>query len=258
MILVNPTYESLREQLSKPEELMANGTLIHRGRNELRVAEIKGIRVCIKQYRIPNALRSFMYRYLRAPKGLRAWRNTIGLRKAGFDAPEQIAYIQENTPLGIGHSYFICLYQEGRTLYQWGDQPLNAIRNDIIALAQWTAQLHEKGWIHKDFTPGNILLTEKGFALVDLNRMRRGHITLHGGLENMAGLWLQPNAAALLAQEYAKARHDHHPEKAIEWMTQYRRCFWRRFTDRHGLKDLIVHTDVDGSRYSYHFNSTLQ
>ena len=50
---MNPTYASLQPYWEHPEQLMDKGTPIHRGRNELRVVEVEGVRVCIKQYGVP-------------------------------------------------------------------------------------------------------------------------------------------------------------------------------------------------------------
>ena len=255
--MVNAKYISLQSYWKHPEQLMQMGTLIHRGRNELRVAEVAGLRVCIKQYGVPNLWRGLVYRFLRTPKGMRAWQNTQKLRAAGFDSPEEVAYIQYNTPLGIGRSYYICLYQEGRTLYRLGDMSLQEIESDVRALAQHTARLHEAGLMLCDYTPGNILQTEQGFAYVDTNRMRQGKVSVRQGLRNMAGLWMQPEVADVLARHYAEARGAN-PEEAEAWYREYRRAFWRRFVRRHQLKDCIIHRDVDGSTYRFSFNSTIQ
>ena len=117
MILINPTYESLRPILSAPEELVRRGTLIHKGRNELYVSEIDGLKVCIKCFGFANRLKRLIYHYLRPSKGIRAWQNSMRLRAAGFATPEPVAYIQEDSIWGVKCSYFIYLYQEGKTLY---------------------------------------------------------------------------------------------------------------------------------------------
>ena len=254
---MNPTYASLQPYWEHPEQLMDKGTPIHRGRNELRVVEVEGVRVCIKQYGVPCVWRRLVYRFLRMPKGMQAWQNTQTLRAAGFDSPEEVAYIQYDTALGIDRSYYICLYQEGRTLYQWGEKNIEEIQADVTALAQLTARLHEAGLMLCDYTPGNILQTKNGFAYVDTNRMRQGKVSVRMGLSNMAGLWLQPEAADVLARTYAEARGAN-PEQAVEQYRSFRKKFWRRFVRRHHLKDCIIHHDLDGSEYRFTFNSTIR
>lgn len=258
MICINPTYEPLRAWLSEPQTLMAKGRTIHIGRNELRRVEVQGQTLCIKQYGVPGLLNRWIYRHWRMPKGLRAYRNAFRLREAGFDTPEPMAYIQYDTWWGIGESYYICRYVPGQTLYQWGDKPLAEIREDVQALALYAARMHDAGLMLCDFTPGNILLTADGFTLVDINRMRAGTCSIRQGLSNMAGLWLQPEVADFLAVQYAAARGMKDTEQAIQRYRAERRAFWRHFTRRHHLTDCIVHTDVDGSRYTYHFNATIR
>ena len=258
MILLNPTYASLRPALMHPEQLIDRGTPIHRGRNELYVTEVEGIRLCIKRYGIPNLFRRFVYRYLRSPKGLRAWRNSLTLREAGFGSPEPVAYIQNESLAGIGACYYICLYADGETLYRWGDRQAEEISGELERFARFAAKLHEAGLMMSDFTPGNILQTEEGFLLVDTNRMRKGRVSVERGLRTMSGLWMQPQTATLLARFYVQARGVSPTEPYEALFAKYRRRFWRRFVRRHGLQDKIVHRDLDGSEFIYHFNSTVQ
>ena len=257
MIVINPTYEALRARLSTPEELVHSGTLIHKGRNELYVTEVEGVRLCIKCFGFSNRLKRFIYRYLRSSKGERAWQNSMRLRAAGFATPEPVAYIQENSIWGIERSYYICLYQEGKTLYQWGEQSLETIREGVMNLAHFAAGLHDARLLLCDFTPGNILLSPQGFVLVDTNRMRFKPVSVREGLRNMAGLWLSPEAASLLARTYGALR-DANPEQCEKWYAADRSHFWKRFASRHHLTDSITHHDLDGSQYTYDFKTTIR
>lgn len=257
MIVINPTYESLQAQLSAPEELVRRGTLIHKGRNELYVTEVDDIPLCIKCFGFANRLKRFIYRYVRSSKGLRAWQNSLRLRAAGFATPEPVAYIQEDSLWGVERSFYICLYQEGKTLYRWGEQPFEATREDVIALAHFAANIHNANMLLCDFTPGNILLGPQGFTLVDTNRMCFKSVSVRAGLRNMAGLWLSPEAAALLAHTYGTLRGAQ-PEQCEQWYKEDRRHFWRCFARRHHLTDRITHHDLDGSQYTYDFKTTIQ
>lgn len=258
MILLNPTYAFLRPALMHPEQLINLGEPIHRGRNKLYVAEIEGVRLCIKQYRIPNLLLRFVYRYFRKPKGFRAWQNTIMLREAGFGSPEPVAYIQNESLTGIHACYYICLFVEGKTLYHWGDSKTIETCREIERFAHFAAKLHESGLMMNDFTPGNILQTKEGFVLVDTNRMHKGFVSVERGLRNMVGLWMQPETATMLARLYAKERGALPSESYESLYAKYRKRFWCRFARRHNLEDNIVHRDLNGSEYTYHFNSVIR
>ena len=256
-IAINPKYESLRATLDSPEELVRRGTLIHQGRNALYLTEAEGVPLCIKQFGFANGFKRFVYRFLRSPKGLRAWENSLRLREAGIETPEPVAYLQEDAWWGVKRSYYICRYQAGQTLYAWGAKPVDEIREGLILLAALAAKMHEADMLFCDFTPGNILLTGPGFSLVDTNRMRFGRVSVEQGLRSMAGLWLQPEAAALLARTYAEQR-EADPEACAQRFATCRRLFWQRFARRHRLTDSITHHDLDGSQFTYDLSTTLR
>lgn len=237
---------------------MTKGTMIHIGRNRLCTIQIDNVNICIKEYCKPNRINQFIYRFIRKPKGLRAWLHADILRQAGFNSPENIAYIQRNTFMGIGLSYYVCIYLTGKTLYRWGNQPLADIQDEIIQFAQLTARLHNAGLLLNDYTPGNILRIADTFSLIDTNRMQKGHISINNGLRNMAGLWLQPDAADLLTQHYIHARGQACLQDHIYLMRKYRKNFWIRFAKKHHITDIKVHQDVDGSKYIFNILPTIQ
>ncbi|MBR1481270.1 MAG: hypothetical protein IJ609_05035 [Paludibacteraceae bacterium] len=258
MIELNPAYEHLRADVQSIDSLIARATLIHRGRNTLYQVDMAGLHLCIKCYGFSSVFKRWMYRYLRASKARRAWRNTLLLRQAGIHSPEPVALLETYSLRGIETSYYICRYEPGATLYHLGDLPLSECRPTVVRLARFAAAMHERDIMLSDFTPGNILLTAGGFALVDTNRMSIGRVSLLKGLHNMAGLWLQPDAAELLAREYVTARGETSPEPYVRAFACYRRLFWKRFARRHRLRGLIIHRDMDGSSYTYHFNTTIR
>lgn len=258
MILLNPKYAHIRSHLEHIEDLMTHGTMIHMGRNRLCTTEIDGITICIKEYRKPLFFNRFIYRFFRQPKGLRAWLHANILRHAGFDSPENVAYIQNNTFLGIGVCYYICLFQEGTTLYHWGNKSLTEIQEDVHAFAQHTAHLHQTELLLTDYTPGNILQTKTGFAFVDTNRMQKGKVSIEQGLKNMAGLWMQPEVADFLVQEYLATRGAQCGQRELLLMRKYRKDFWRRFAKKHHITTEKNHTDLNGSTYSFNILQTIQ
>ena len=257
-LLLNPKYEHLRHSLENIQDLMRRGTVIHNGRNRLCIVKVEGISICIKEYKIPHCINRVVYRFLRPTKGLRAWKHSDILRQAGFDSPENVAYIQNNTFLAIGICYYVSLYKEGKTLYDWGNKSLDEIQLQVRSLAQLTAHLHDSRLLLQDYTPGNILQSEHGFFYVDTNRMRRGLVSLEDGLRNMAGLWMQPEVADYLAEQYIEARGNRCTEQHIANMRFYRRIFWKRLAQKQHIQTEKVHQDLDGSKYYFNIQSTIQ
>lgn len=258
MLELNSTYEDLRFDLQSIDSLLERATLIHEGRNTLWRVEVEGQSLCVKRYGFSSMLKRWIYRYLRPSKAQKAWHNTICLRQAGIDSPEPVALIETYSLRGIENSYYICRYEQGSTLYRWGDCALQDIQQQVVQLAHFAASLHRAGLMLTDFTPGNILLADDHFILVDTNRMNVGKVSIKRGLKNMAGLWLQPEVAELLAREYVTARGGSDIDKYARAFAQYRRLFWLRFTQRHYLRDVISHYDLDGTCYMYHFNTTIR
>lgn len=99
------------------------------------------------------------------------------LRREGIGSPAPVAYYTERNGLLFTHSYYACLKSECPYSY------VNLMRGDfpgqeevLRAIARTTAALHEKGYLHKDYSRGNILFrrTDKGVEveIIDLNRIR--------------------------------------------------------------------------------------
>lgn len=257
-LLLNPKYAFLRSYLERISELLEQGTMIHAGRNRLFVIEIEKVKICIKEYRKPMFFNRMVYRFFRPSKGLRAWQHSEILRQAGFDSPENVAYIQNNTFLGIGVCYYVSLYQEGKTLYHWGNKSLEEIYVQVRSLALLTARLHDCRLLLRDYTPGNILQTEHGFSYVDTNRMKQGVISVEEGLRKMAGLWMQPEVADYLTEQYVEERGVKCTHKHIAKMRNYRRIFWTKLVKKQQIKAEKVHQDLDGSKYYFNILSTIQ
>ena len=257
-LLLNPKYEHLRPFFEQIESLMTRGQMIHKGRNRLCTIEIEGVTICVKAYRKPIFINQFIYRFFRKTKGLRAWQHSDILREAGFDSPENVAYIQNNTFSGIGICYYVCLFQEGKTLYHWGNKCLAEIQEDVRAFAQLTARLHQAGLLLNDYTPGNILQTDTGFTFVDTNRMLQGNVSIKQGLKNIARLWMQPEVADFLAQEYLAVRGVQCGQHELLLMRKYRKDFWCRFAKKHHIGTEKVHTDLNGSTYHFNILQTIQ
>lgn len=109
----------------------------------------------------------------------------------------------------------------------------------IIAFAQYTANLHQAGIMHRDYSPGNILFDridgEYHFMLVDINRMTFGEISVDMGCANFARLWGQKAFFEMLAKEYAKARHADEAH-CVERVLACRKKFWTYFAKKHMVK----------------------
>lgn len=240
-IIVNPTYEHLREFIeSIPATFEREGRIIYSGRNLIKVMEVDGIEINVKRYGIPAFVNRVAYSFFRTPKGGRAFEYPQMLLQKGFETPAPIAYIEERRCGLINYSYFISLqspYQ--RSFYEFGNADVECCKDVIVAFAHYTANLHQAGIMHRDYSPGNILFDQIDgvyhFTLVDINRMTFGEINIDMGCANFARLWGQKVFFELLAREYARARRA--DEKyCVDRVLAYRKKFWTYFAKKHTVK----------------------
>ena len=187
------------------------GTVIYKGRNELREMDWHGTKVVVKSFRVPNLINRIAYGVFRSSKAQRSFEYAEMLRREGIGSPAPVAYYTERNGLLFTHSYYACLKSECPYSY------VNLMRGDfpgqeevLRAIARTTAALHEKGYLHKDYSRGNILFrrTDKGVEveIIDLNRIRFRAVDMEEGCRNFERLPGTPEMFAILADEYAKAR----------------------------------------------------
>lgn len=188
-----------------------SGTVIYKGRNELREMNWYGTKVVIKSFRVPNLINRIAYGVFRSSKAQRSFEYAEMLRREGIGSPAPVAYYTERNGLLFTRSYYVSLKSECPYSY------VNLMRGDfpgqeeiLRAIARTTAALHEKGYLHKDYSRGNILFrhTDKGVEveIIDLNRIRFRTVDMEEGCRNFERLPGTPEMFAILADEYAKAR----------------------------------------------------
>ena len=204
--MINPKYEYLREYVERiPKDFETIGTVIHSGRNLIKMITVDGLDINVKRYTIPPLINRIAYAFFRPSKGKRAFVYPEKLLEKGFETPCPIAYIK-------------------------------SCEDVVTAFAEFTARLHEAGILHLDYSPGNILYDKIGeeyhFSLVDINRMHFGEVDIKKGCANFARLWGQTPFFILLGKEYARSR-GMDEEECVRLVLHYRKKFWNRYRRRH-------------------------
>lgn len=234
---LNPKYETLSPFIATlPNRFESEGTLIYGQRNHIKCfVAPDGTLLNVKRYHIPHGLNRLIYSWgIRKPKGWRAYTYPTKLLSCGITTPDPVAYIEERHTLKLlGFSYFVsiqCPYSH--TLYE-----TELLTPLSLPLAQFTAQMHAAGILHRDYSPGNILweCDAKGqyhFSVVDTNRMYFGPVGLRQGVENFARLWGSKQFIVALISEYARLRH-FPTQKALDIGLKKRRKFWMRYRKKH-------------------------
>lgn len=167
----NPLPKDFIAQI--PTSFDGGGTLIHNARNQIRVFDVNGLPVNIKKYCIPPIVNRLLYSVgWRTPKAVSTYRNALKILENGFLTPRPYGYILERKRGVLGFSYFISEQVQNMQPVGYGEHSLELIR----ALAKFTAALHQKGFLHIDYTPNNILFAQREgkytFSLVDINRFK--------------------------------------------------------------------------------------
>lgn len=227
---VHPLYSRLKEFMTVLPihwEEGRMGKVIYQGRNELREMEKEGIKMVVKAFRRPNFINRLVYGILRPSKAKRSYLYAEKLLKEGIGTPAPVAYYTERNGLLFDRSYYACLKSECTHTYaelMKGDYPG---QTEILkAVAQLAAKMHSKGFIHKDFSRGNILFEVKPDGtvkteVIDLNRIRFRQVDMEEGCRNFERLPGTPEMLRIMADEYARQR-GFAPDECFRLMCQFR------------------------------------
>ena len=201
------------------EVLWQEGDIIYQGRNTLR---LNG-NIVTKSFAIPPLWRGVLYGVFCKSKARRSYEYALRLERL---TPAPIAY-REVRYLGIlRESAYACKASEcDHTFNELIGNPQFPNRKTILqAIGRFTAQLHRRGVLHKDYSGGNILFTADGshIEIVALNRIhfcRR--ISMNQGLCNFERLNIDREALTIMAQAYAQAM-GYDPDYCSQYIIEHR------------------------------------
>ena len=212
-MIVNPKYERLRSYLRTINvHFEREGREIHSGRNTIKTLSVDDLTLCVKRYAPPSLRGRLACALYKSSKARRAYMAPLLLRERGFESPEPVAFVTYRTGLLKSSSYFICLQSDYRHSMCDVEALPPAERTEVVrAFARFAARLHEDGFLHRDFSSGNILYDRRGdrlhFALVDTNTVRCGRaVSIEKGCANLAHLSGSPAFFHELAAAYAAER----------------------------------------------------
>lgn len=209
-----------------PEIFDREGQIVYKGRNEIKNFTVDGRTVCVKKYSIPPLLNRILYSCgLRPCKAKRTYNNAREIVRRGFNTPEQYGYVNVLKNGWIGECFSAGEFvADAHTVAQdKADEKL------LRAFAQYTADLHAKGLMHRDYILNNVLYTHEGdeyrFTLIDINRFRFSDKPVQGLLRslNLMQLFHEPAELEHFVQMYQEVSHA--PDRIHKQVLFFRR--WR-------------------------------
>jgi len=176
-IVINPAYAVLKSFITKiPVLFEQEGELVYIARNQLRQYSVEGYDVIVKRYKQPHFINRIAYTYIRPSKAKRAYEYAFKLLELGINSPAPIAYIEQYKSGLLTYGYFISIYEKKYSVIR---DFMSGIQTDdslLKELSYYISELHNKGVLHLDMSPGNILYYKEGtkynFTLIDINRMQ--------------------------------------------------------------------------------------
>ncbi|MDR1810528.1 MAG: hypothetical protein LBR34_09050 [Prevotella sp.] len=232
-IIIHPRYAHLTAFLEElPQRFRTEGRTIYSGRNEIRIFEAGQLKLVAKSFRKPHIFNQIAYSFFRPSKAERSYGHAVRLLEKGIDTPAPVAYIEDYRGGLLAASYYIAVYKEYPGLLRELDfRPLEEVRELVEAFAHFTADLHNKGVLHIDYSPGNILYKHENgqysFCIVDLNRMKFTGVNMKTGCFNLRKLWATDEIMTCIARIYAADRR-FDAEKCISLTLSAFRKFWEK------------------------------
>jgi len=213
------------------------GEAIYTGRNTIWALDWHGKSLAIKAFGIPWGIRQWIYGGLRASKAKRSFENASALTALGLDTPRPLGYLEFGSQVRLLKSFYVSAYLPSSSgVFPLRDVLLDANRSDradiLVAFGRYTCQLHDLDVLHRDYSPGNILVMPMGgekqteqdnetlsqsatetrlssssayrFELVDLNRMSLGALSPEQRMHNLRLLWADDDDLRIVVMGYAE------------------------------------------------------
>jgi hypothetical protein len=168
---------------------LPESAVIHRGRNTLFRLTMADTEVVAKVFPPRHGWRRLVRRGCKANQALD---HAARLRDLGLGTPAPYAALQ----FADGSACYICAWIPGcRRVWELHDGLLPDGDRHCAELGAFVARMHLAGVLHRDNTPGNILLKPAGDRfdqlVVDTNRMRFGRVGRCVGLASLVQLECQ-------------------------------------------------------------------
>jgi len=227
-VVIHPDYVFCSDFIDRlPDIFHAEGTTIFKARNEVKLFHIDNRAFVVKSFKIPHFINKIVYTHFRLSKAKRSYTNALLLLERAIETPHPVACMEVRRKGLLYESYYVSekspFNREFREICH--SPATEEMESVLIDFAAFTASIHDKNVLHKDFTPGNILFGRKDnhytFQLVDVNRMTFCPVSMKMGCKNFRDLYVTDAQFAVIARHYARAR-GFNPDCCEKFVLQYR------------------------------------
>ena len=213
-------------------------------RNSIKKIDLGDRVIVVKSFKIPNLINKLAYRFLRSSKAQRSYEYASKLLELGVKTPTPIAYLEYFSSFMITKSFYVSdLVSYDLTYRELINDPNYPDSKKILkAFTRFTFDLHQKGILFLDHSPGNTLIIKNhnnyDFYLVDLNRMRFGELNFKERMKNFSRLTPSKEMFEIMSDEYAKL-YGEKQEIVFESMWDFRKKFESKLTRKKRLKKIF-------------------
>lgn len=201
--LTSQDYEPFTEEIER--YFSQSDIVLQDERNTIKEVKFNNKIFIVKSYKVPGAINGFIYTYLRKSKVWRAYE--YGLKIVKF-TPKVVARIEYFQPL-LGKSYLICERFDADFNMRAPLFKKHPDKNKIFEqFAEFVFELHQNNIIHKDLSPGNILIKQSNqgyiFKIIDINRMSFEVLSTKQKAKNFNKLWANNEDLSTILKAYAQ------------------------------------------------------
>jgi tRNA A-37 threonylcarbamoyl transferase component Bud32 len=175
--VVNPAYGQYSDFVGRlPRCFDTEGELVYEGRNIVKLFNVNGQTLVVKQYKRPLFHQRIDYTFIRKSKARRAYDYALRFLECGIDTPDAVACVEEYKYGLFRTGFFVSAYCGDPDLRVLREKPEDAL---IEAFAAFVVRMHEKGIMHGDLNLSNVLYREDAngimgyhFTMIDINRSK--------------------------------------------------------------------------------------
>ena len=243
------------------EDFFQNQNILNDDRNIIKVMKLGEDETVVKSFKTPNLLQAVIYKFFRRSKAKRSFENSVLLKSRGVKVAEPIGYIEVFDRFRLRQSYFISSKLDfDFSLDAATEKKMEDYKDILSNFVHYTYELHKKNIMHLDYGVKNICIkkTIKGyvFYLVDLNRLKDGHVSEKKGVKNLARISSNPEIIKIIAETYA-TKISYSSVKTHKELKKFVGQFRQRLKLKKSLKSTLTnisHIPSSSYKWDYHSN----